>query len=455
MKIQMTTKRCFARLLCAGLLLVTSSCGKKDSEDEGPSGTLRFAMKTTGKPSTALSLASAATDFRNTSIASGAPTSLKIYLTKMSLKGDSGEKTIFYDGAGKAINIGSSTVDISNLFTNYACVDSSGVPVDGIKECPCGLDNEKKAIAKNAEGTCPDSGNGAVGSAQVGVGTFTTLRAEFSVRAKVKGCVTGNFGTIGSNGAGTQGSRTYCTKASAHTFQATPGVAAASELPTTLATAEEMDYQLTKANELYTDTTRTSFIEFPIKGGVKIEETTATPPTLTLMIDTNRMLRFYNMNITQSPNPGMSSSRAYFFNTVFEESTFVFAGQPGAIRGFQWWTDACQNNTTGATCTGSTTVVAGWMTIIKDSASAPLVVGLMPDDDNTATIIKGSNKSSAGIDQGAFTASGTNYDIAYALGELKGTLKAIDVDSTVGTTQTKSFIGFQNYGGALYLKRGL
>ena len=95
------------------------------------------------------------------------------------------------------------------------------------------------------------------------------------------------------------------------------------------------------------------------------------------------------------------------------------------------------------------------MTVIKDSAGKPLVVGVMPDDDNALTIIKGSNKSSAGIDQAAFTASGSNYDIKYTLSGSTGSLKGINLDAAVSSTQTASFTGLQSYGGILYLMRGL
>ena len=445
------------KMLAFSILLgtIVASCGKKSSGSSTAQGSMKLNMRTTGKAPTSLALAAAQTVFRNSAIASGAPSALTVYVTKMSLGGASGDKTIFYEAAGKPIRVGSTAIDISSLFTTYACVDSSGVPVTTITECPCGLDSDKKAIAKSSDGTCPDKGSGGVANVSTDEGTYTKISVEFQVRAKVKGCATGNFTTVSSNGTDTQGSRTYCTKASASTFSATPGVGLASDLEGTLAAAQEMDYQLPKANELYTDPTKTFTMDFPIKDSVTISSSATTTPTLTMMIDPNRMLRFYNQNVTTNPNPGMSSTRSYFFNTVFEESSFVFVGTPGDIRGFQWWTEACANNTTGATCSGSTTIVSGWMTVIKDSAGKPLVVGVMPDDDNALTIIKGSNKSSAGIDQAAFTASGSNYDIKYTLSGSTGSLKGINLDAAVSSTQTASFTGLQSYGGILYLMRGL
>jgi hypothetical protein len=266
--------------------------------------------------------------------------------------------------------------------------------------------------------------------------------------------VTGDFTTISSTDASSQGSHTYCTKASATTFQPTPGVAAASELEGN--SAEEMDYQLPKANQLYTNTAETFMMEFPIQGGVTLTKD-GPSPLMTMVIDSNRMLRFYNKNQIKNPNPGMSDSRAYFFNTVFEESAFVFVGAAGDIRGFKWWTEACANNTNGDPCTGnSNSIVAGWMTVVKDAEGKPLVIGAMPDDDNSLTIVKGSNKTAEGLKSSAFVAKGANYDLTYSLGtEGLGQIFNVNLDAAVGSTQTTSFTGLQSYGGNIYLQRAL
>jgi hypothetical protein len=373
----------------------------------------------------------------------------------MALEGSSGAQIIFSDENGKAITVRDKTVDISDLFTTYACVDNTGTPVVGVSECPCGLDADKNPVAKDAAtNSCPDTGSTPTASVPSSSGTYNKLSVEFSVRAKVKGCVTGNFSTVGSNGASTQGQHTYCTKATANTFQSTPGVSDASELEGIA--AEEMDYQLPKANQLYSDASSTFMMEFPISEGVTLTEG-GSSPLMTMVIDTNRMLRFYNKNQTKSPNPGMSDSRAYFFNTVFEESAFVFVGGAGEIRGFNWWTDACKPYTLGTSCSaGNSSVVAGWMTVIKDTNGKPLVVGLMPDDDNSLTIVKGSNKSAEGLKSIAFEATGANYNVTYSLGtEGTGQIKNVNLDAAVGSTQTTTFSGLMEYGGDFYLKRGL
>jgi hypothetical protein len=439
---------------CVGL----SACSKSDDSDSSSaeSSQLLLQFKTSAKPSASLALAPSETDFRNSAIAAGRPDSLTIYIKRMALEGANGANIIFSDTAGKAIIVKDKTVDISDLFTTYACIDNAtGTPVEGVGECPCGLDADKKPVAKDATtNSCPDTGSAPTASVPATAGTYTKLSVEFSVRAKVKGCVTGNFSTVGSNGAATQGAHTYCTKASASTFQATPGVSTASELEGI--TAEEMDYQLPKANQLYSSASDTFKMEFTISGGVTLTEG-GTSPLMSMVIDTNRMLRFYNKNQTKSPNPGMSDSRAYFFNTVFEESAFVFVGGAGEVRGFKWWTDACKPYTSGTACSaGSSSNVAGWMTVIKDVNGSPIVLGLMPDDDNSLTIVKGSNKSAEGLKSAAFQKTGSNYNLTYSLGtEGTGQILDVNLDADFGTTQTKNFSGLQEYGGSIYLKRGL
>jgi hypothetical protein len=77
------------------------------------------------------------------------------------------------------------------------------------------------------------------------------------------------------------------------------------------------------------------------------------------------------------------------------------------------------------------------MTVIKDSDGKPIIVGIMPDDDNSLTVLKGSNKNSNGLDSGAFTASGSNYDIMFSLGtEGSGTIKNVSLDGALSSTQT-------------------
>lgn len=443
-------------------------CSKK-KEEAAETGTLQMGLKLAGTSTItsldAFNADAAATDFRNTSVASGAPSEMKLTITKMALKtADGAEKTIFSESAGREIIAKSGHIDISQLFTSYACLDSQGDAVEGLV-CPCGLDKDKKVIEKDSSGQCPVPAADSVaaeGLAQVEEGTFTSLVVSYQVAAKMKGCVTGNYGTIETRVSGVH---TYCTVSGKDSFS---GGGEAADFEISSSSAAETSVQLNKTNTTDTDKTKTFFQEYPIAGG-GIEIKKDSTARLTMVIDNNRMLRFFNNNKTndQTPNPGMLSGKSYFFNTVFEESSFVFVGEPGDIRGFQWWLQGCKTSAsvpkpTDRVCTtaaGATVTVAGWMTIIKDSNNKPLVIGLMPDDDNTATLVKGSNKNQSGIDANKFTLkSGTTYDIGFMLGDKIGTIYGIDVDGAVGTVQVGSFesdLGLGEYYGKFYVKRGL
>ncbi|SMF16284.1 hypothetical protein [Pseudobacteriovorax antillogorgiicola] len=435
---------------------LTLSCGEE--EEEEATGSIKISMTTTGTPSSSsLNLLSTAADFRNSSIASGAPDSMTIYIQKIALQqGSTGSPyTVFYDEAGKGIKVSSGKVDISQLFTVYECIGNDGIPVEGL-ECPCGLDDDDAPVEYNEDGTCPGEGTDAVGIAPASEGTYDYIAIDYYQRAKVTGCVTGNFSsTSDSGGADTQGERTYCTQESLHTFQSTQGAASASEFENV--TAQEMNLQVSLGSDLTQDETETISYKYPLSESITVSADSS--PTMTMVIDTNRMLRFYNQNVTQSINPGVPSDRSFFFNTVFDYSVFAFVGSPGDIRGFQWWTDACSGTVTAdrlCADSGNVQTVAGWLTVVKDSSGTPLVAGFMPDDDNSWTIIKGSNKSADGLDADAFTADGANYNIGFSLGtDGAGTIYGANLDADLNSTQEITFEGLQSSYGKLYLNRQL
>ncbi len=442
-------------VFCTFYAVIAASCGKDEEESLG---TLKLSMTTTGQPSSSLKLASA-NDFLNSSIASGAPDSMTLYIKRISLKEtDEGAPfPIFYEESGKPIKVSAGKIDISQLFTLYECIGSAGVPVEGVGECPCGLDEDDKPVASNSDGTCPEGeGTNAVAIADAQEGSFKYLEMELLMRGTIKGCVTGNFqGGDQSNSAATQGEHTYCTQESLHTFQDSQGAASASDFENV--SAEDMKFQISLGNELISDETATTTLNIPLTEEITISGDSS--PTMTMVIDTNRMLRFYNKNFEQSINPGVPKDRAFFFNTVFDYSTFAFVGSPGDIRGFQWWTEACSGTVTNdRLCTSGSNVqtVAGWVTVVKGSDDKPLVVGFMPDDDNSWTIIKGSNKSASGLDPDAFTSSGSAYDIGFQLGtDGSGVIYGLELDNDLGTIQESTFEGLQDSYGKIYLDRKL
>ena len=131
-------------------------------------------------------------------------------------------------------------------------------------------------------------------------------------------------------------------------------------------------------------------------------------PRLTLLVDMNRMLRFYNRGrVDSGPNPAMSKTRAYFFTSIFPDNSYAFIGVPGKIYGFEMQANACRESSndpaeqsslqgaydpaTGKCNDGSTPAgrVPFWMTIITAGNGAPLYAITSPDDDNDLTITKG------------------------------------------------------------------
>lgn len=453
-----------SRAICTvGALLLLWNCSKSESDSGGGDGvdpgdsTITLTLKTPD-PVDASGFA-LTTGFQNTAIASGPAKELTLYIEKMVLSGDAGSKTIFYSAKPKGIAVKDGRVDVSDLFTEYQCVKPDGVPVEEVTDCPCGLDDEGAAVAANEDGTCPATGSDSVGVLAVNSGSYDELTVSFGVRAKMKGCVTGNFGTIGSNGPETQGEHTYCTIASGHTFQDNDETIDNTLYEVAESAAETMDVQVSKYNAMYTaaEIDKTVNLSFPINGGVTVEKD-GEAPNLNLLIDPNRLLRYYNNNITQAPNPGMWDTRPYFFSTVFEESVFVFVGAVGSIQGYSWMTTSCNASPMpdDRLCTGQTGSVAGWSTFVIDSDGTPILGSAMPDDDNTLTIIKGSNKSMAGIDQDAFVANGSTYDFTLKLGDnMSATYYGLDFTTEVGEVLNTTFVGFQDYYGAIAMERGL
>ena len=462
-------------ILLASLALFTNfGCSKKnDSSDNGSSGTkgtmlMQLVLPSKAKTSTGLYLLdTTADDFRSGAIASGKPDEFVINIKSISLSNDSGDVLPIYSSTeGANIRAKAGKVDISELFTRYSCFSKSGTPLEGI-DCPCGLDANDQPVAKDSTGVCPanEDGTAPKGIVEVKTGTFTKLQVQYGIAAKMKGCVTGNYSTVGSPAV--TGIHTYCTNSNKSTFQDQQGGQNA-DFETTSANATEMLVQLggqtpmPKSSSGSGTGSDTVTGNYTIKGGLTINETDKA--NLTLVIDDNRMLRFYNQNTpTQAPNPGMPLNTSYFFTgQLFDQSVYVFAGSPGEIRGFQWWAEACNTTPKPADriCQGNDTkIVAGWMTIIMSPDGDPMVVGLMPDDDNTLTVIKGSNMSSEGVDTSVFAKTGTSFDITYKLGsDGGGTLYGVNLADSVGNTQTGTFackIQSNDYYGKVYFKRGL
>lgn len=430
-------------------------CGSKSSDDDSGTRYIKIAMISSGSSATTtLADSRAAVDFdqfQNSSIASGQPDEMTVAITKMTL---SNTKTgavapIFVDAAGKEISIKGKRVDISNLFTKISCVDKSGtiVTVPDGKTCKCGVDSAGKLIDLKSDGSCPEPASGdtpAFGVMEVSQdGTFDKLTVDYLSKGTAKGCVTGKFSS---------GSKTYCTKTgqgldASTTYQA-------SSFEATTGTSQTVYWSKSGSKS-------SSFTKDYMIGSDITVDTSAETPKLTMVLDRGRMLRFYTGSGT-TPGPDYTASKAYFFSTVFEDSTYVFVGQPGDVRGYRFAAKAQKSQSLGTTvpaassrtCSSDCSYVNGWLTVILDSKSAPLVANLMPDDDNAFTVLKGANYDTATpgkiLQSKLVVNSSSSWTINYSLisqGSTKGLVGAVDaLDPTaaVDSTQTVTFYSSQS-----------
>ncbi len=186
-----------------------------------------------------------------------------------------------------------------------------------------------------------------------------------------------------------------------------------------------MDFPLDSVNDLYPDASETLDYYFPIPSGLALEEDVTAQ--LTLLIDTNRLLRFHNQGRAdgQAPSPQLPGDKSYFFDSTFANTMFIFAGQPGKIEGYSFLVQLCITSLSGAfpedhLCPNNELYGKGWMTLVYDSQSNPLLVSFSADDDNYAGI-KGTNRhfvdSEYMLDTDYFhvTTDG-NWSIDYTLG---------------------------------------
>jgi hypothetical protein len=137
----------------------------------------------------------------------------------------------------------------------------------------------------------------------------------------------------------------------------------------------------------------------------KLDTAALVAPSLTLVFDLSRMLRFYNgcnLQHTGGVNPNDPANKAYFFcHSVFYGSVAAFFGTPGQIQGYE----SVYN------CTEGNCGVKAWMTIICNQAGNIISGILLGNDDNDFTIAKGNITTVSGSNPYDFHYSGSNVDI--------------------------------------------
>ncbi len=377
--------------------------------------------------------------FEPGSITSGPPDGIKITINKIMLSGKRNNEvvntTILDHSDGIAVSVTEGVTDLSAL------IAKAGASTDGSPEF------------------------------KVATGEYDRVTVTFQRAASVKGCVAGDFNTMGHGVAGSDGLHTYCTKAALSSFDAvTPG-------PTEFegGSSEWMAFDLITENFGKIKATDTFTIDYDIPGTLTVTKDAALD--LTLLLDLNRMLRFYNQGrIDQGPNPSMPVNRSYFFNSIFSQSSYVFLGKPGRIYGYEFRGEACTFNSwnaTNSTCTmpqgEQAKVVAAWLTIITDPTGKPILHSIMPDDDNTLTILKGSDREVAA----SYTAgtSDSVVNLHYSLGKPElGKIRGFPVNlESTGVDQEITGLTFEahmdtnkcgsgtecDYQGPIYLRRKL
>lgn len=258
--------------------------------------------------------------------------------------------------------------------------------------------------------------NGAVDLAAAGLtlnsirpGRYTRVDVSISRSVKMRGCVGGLFAAQAAVG-GTYNGQTYTTDtlaAGTHEFCtiASKGLLNFLTSPAPVVVGSDADYEAQTTGEL---------TEFDIGGGSPTTAggsppTTAqevrdanigipmaatdfdvgadTPTKLTLVIDMNRMLRFWpNIStIFQPLRPqGLLPGTSYFFNLDFEQNVAIFAGDAGSIEGYQVTSEICVNDFLhpGSCGVGDppNTVTKEWLTVVRDPSGTVLAGGIAADD---------------------------------------------------------------------------
>ena len=261
-------------------------------------------------------------------------------------------------------------------------------------------------------------------------------------------------------------SHTYCTQQSGSLFSGDGSVTLATFENKT---AETMDTALSGIGGPKSFTAdKTDFsVTYPIQGGLKIEEGKQAP--LSLVIDTNRMLRLETSirDDAKAAKDSWPKTRPYFFSTIFKDSSFVFTGQPGEIKGYRWGAYSCSPIKSPCKGTNDVFYIAGWLTSILNKDGSPLILNYMPDDDSTLTVIKGSNLiqktdektgsvSSSADPEGYVKAADGSLKLKYNLGKgYDGSISLPSEPTAIDQSVEGTFAGYRESGGEFILTRKL
>src|SRR3989339_154325 len=207
-------------------------------------------------------------------------------------------------------------------------------------------------------------------------GNISEITLIFSSTAQIKGTLTADFNI--SSYTFVSSSKTFYTKSEyAYNANSMTGGATSYTMFET-GPAEETLVSLGKGGD--------NSISFPV---TEVDST-----TITILIDIDRMLRFY-IGLNEISHGGVDptdpADKSYFFcHTLFNSSVAAFFGAPGSIQGYRTeYASYDSSHVIVSTSTWSPWGVDGWMTLIYDSHGNFMAGNIVGDDDNALTVAKG------------------------------------------------------------------
>ena len=298
------------------------------------------------------------------------------------LNDEDGVLNIFNDSLGKEISITSTKVDISNLFQNTLGEDVF-----------CFDDNDEEIYCQDENGT--ENKEISYVEYKIKTGTYNQIRTELKSKAQIKGCLTQSY----SDNTLTPGTHTYCTQTSNSIFNS---YGQNRDFENMTSEFTDIDLWGTAAPE------RDDFLaDYGIPGNITIS--TDEKATLTLLIDTNRAMRFYNQanGIDDGEAPSGITDKSYFFSSKIDHDMFIFVGEPGKIEGYSYYAKECtmdggrisdipDDRFCDQNSSNFDSMIKGWVTLVYDKNNNPLMTNVKSDYHHGN--IKGNNLKGSGED---------------------------------------------------------
>ncbi len=347
-------------------------------------------------PSRALAMATSSalsTPMPASSIASGPPDSMTIYVQEVSFRSGKSSLKVFQSASAKgtAITLTNTTIDLAGAL-GLASLSVPAGSYDGIDVTVSRVANVKGCVTGLFASTNPVSG---------------PLSAATLAAAPL------HQGNLYSNDPITDGaSHTFCTQSArsevaTYTYSTNPiGSNAQFEAS---ASPEVTQIDLARGNPEGFTPAQISAASVTVSTLRSFDVTAGGETRLLLAVDLDRMLRYFanTREDLQPPNPTMKAGTSYFFTSVFLDSAMLAPADGTTIEGYRLVVTVSGS--------GQSAVLEEWMTVIRGPDGAPLGGVIIPDDDNTLTVAKGS------IDPATSTLATTgSWNLVFDIGSLAG-----------------------------------